>query len=365
MNRFSTLSAVAALLVASPALAQEAHDWSGLYLGAHVGNAVQGSAADSLDCPGWFVGDANPWSGFDEPSSVTVLESLTTNIPISTDALCNDPEMAYLIGGNTFLRPSTQADPELGYGYDLEYGGETGTIINSADPELGTESYLDEVTGWLGGVQVGMLQQNDNFVLGGELSASLTGISDTRDSYVGYTGVQDGDSSDIEYTGDVEYDGTASTETELSVDWMMLAQARLGLAAGNALFSLNGGLALVGTTLHNTVLGGETAEFDDDPESGCANDTCYDNIGYGGDWSESVASAGWTLGAQADLAVSEQDSMFIAYNYVSVPNVRYTGQIEAPIYDTDNSTYELSPATQTYEYDLGFSILKAGFNHKF
>jgi opacity protein-like surface antigen len=370
MNRTFTASAVLALIAASPALAQEAHDWSGVYLGAHVGYSAAGNAADSLDCNFFDDGEF----GGNTLDNSTLLESLTVSGALSNaDAFCgSDPELAYGLlmtsgDGSLVIRPTSQnADPEFGYGYGSVSGGEEGTVVNIdfTDPE-GPASTLDNLQGWLAGAQAGVLVQNDALVLGAEVSASMASIADSRDSYEYHDGGADPEAA---YEYEYEYEGSSSTHTELNVDWTALAVARAGIAADAALFTVNGGLAMVGTTLKNSVSGTEDVCFDpDDPELGVNCDVGFqhDNTPIGGSWADSQTSVGWTVGAQVDLAIDESNSVFIGYSYVNVPNVRYQGQIEVPYYDAEAADVEMGPATQTYEYDLTMQLLKAGFNHKF
>lgn len=253
-------STLAADLVASePAIVTAASsDWTGFYAGVHAGYGV-GQTTDSLDCGfpygsvSWAAGQGAWCDGVDEPIALTALQ--------------NDDGAPWY-----------------------------------------TSDDLSEMGGWLAGAQAGYRHQIGNFVLGGEVSGSVTSISDT-----GVTAI------DMDIDGDGIYSGS------IAANWLVLGTASIGYAIGeNLLVSAVGGVALGGLEFQSSA-------------------------GY----SDENVAQGYTVGVQGDVKLSDNVSAFAAYNYVYFGDVKYEG----------NSAGDL--IANFHEYNTELHLLKAGINYSF
>lgn len=253
-----TSGAIAADLVATEApVVTSVSDWTGFYVGVHAGYGA-GKTVDSLDCGG------------DE-----------------------------LLGSISWV---------TGQGYACESYTVAYTALENYDDAL-WETYddLSDLKGWLAGAQAGYRQQFGNVVVGGEVSGSVTSISDTGLTYIegnGFEGI---------YSGSI------------AANWLVLGTASIGYAIGdNLLISAVGGVAL-----------GEL-EF-------------QSSAGY----SDSKVAQGYTLGIQGDVKLSDNVTAFAAYNYVYFGDVQYEG--------TSAAGY----ISNLHEYDTSLNLLKVGVNYAF
>lgn len=330
----SALTLVAAATFGGAAQAQQAYNWTGFYAGVYGGYSVAGQATDALNCPGLlqYLTSSNP---------PTTVESVTlTGIDQSASDFCSNTSSDG--GGTRSVIPTSQSagtSPGLEYNYDPESGYYD--YYQSGTSEV--DKKLDNLKGWMTGTEAGYLQQSGNFVFGAELSGALTGITDTRDSYE-------------EHGGEGPYyseNGESTTHAQLGIDWLTTATARAGFAKDNLLFTADAGLALAGTTFSASTSGTEYVE----------GEFPYYTQDYGGSWTDHQTTAGWTAGARVDVGVTDHTSLFLAYNYVSLPGVQYSGQITAPgVPDPEYGLPSTSPATQTFKYDLGLQLIKAGID---
>lgn len=203
MRKFAFgISATALLLMSGAALAGDAGvvnapagDWSGLYVGAHVGFGM-GATTDSLDCEfgntaplgsvSWLAGQGVGCNGTGEPVAITALH-------------------------------------------------------NEDGAPWYTDDDLSDMSGWLAGGQLGYNAQMGSLVVGAEVTGSLASISDT-----GVTEVQLYYSTELEEYGAI-YEGT------MDVNWIATAVGKLGFALNDKmLVSAVGGLALAGTELSSS-----------------------------------------------------------------------------------------------------------------
>ena len=238
-------------------------DWTGFYVGGHVGYGM-GGVVDSLDCGGpimlgsmsWLSGQGVGCEGSGTPVAVTALQN------------------------------------------------EEGAPWYTSDD-------LSDMKGWLAGLQAGYRQQTDQIVFGAEISGSVAGISDT-----GVTQLYDLVNELDEFSG--IYEGT------MDVNWLVLAQAKLGFAlTDDLLVSAMGGLAWAGTEFSSSA-------------------------GY----SDQKVAQGYTVGAQVDYRLADHVSVFGAYNYSWFNDVSYEG----------NSFFGL--IANFHEYDLALHTVKVGINYE-
>jgi opacity protein-like surface antigen len=166
--------------------------------------------------------------------------------------------------------------------------------------------------GWLAGLQVGYRHQMGAFVFGAEISGSVAAISDT-----GVTEIYDNIMTELDEFGGI-YEGT------MDINWLVLAQAKLGFAlTDDFLVSATGGLAWAGTEFSSSA-------------------------GY----SDDKVAQGFTVGAQADFKIDDNVSIFGAYNYSWFDDVTYEG----------NSLFGL--IANYHEYDLALHTIKVGINYQ-
>lgn len=280
MGKYSFGISIAALMLASgaavaadpiapmdPVVEYDAGNWTGVYVGGHAGYGL-GATTDSLDCGGdmllgsvsWISGRGVGCDGLDE-----------FDYPVAITALEND-------------------DPAPWHTYDD----------------------LSEMEGWLAGLQVGYRHQMGSFVFGAEVSGSVSAISDT-----GTTWIEDSIITELDEFGGI-YEGT------MDINWLVLAQAKLGFAlTDDFLVSAMGGLALAGTEFSSSA-------------------------GY----SDAKVAQGFTVGAQADYKIDKNVSVFGAYNYSWFNDVSYEGNSLAGL------------IANFHEYDLALHTFKVGFNYQ-
>lgn len=231
-------------------------DWTGLYAGVHAGYAT-GATTDSLEC---YL--------LDEP-----------------------------IGSVSWIT-------------DSGHGCESDRVAVSALHNIEDSSWLNfddlsDMSGWLGGVQLGYRQQWGEVVAGAEVSASLAHISDTAGTFI----VGDG--------------FAANFDSALTANWLVLGTGSVGFAIGdNLLVSALGGAALGGLEL----------------------------TAYTGNSIRETA-LGYTLGVQGDLRLSDTVSVFASYNYVNFPDVQYVDEPAG------------GDITTLYEYDTALHVVKLGLNY--
>jgi len=172
---------------------------------------------------------------------------------------------------------------------------------------------LSDLQGWLGGLQAGYRQQFGSFVLGAEIAGSVSAISDT-----GVTEIDDSILTELDEFGGI-YEGT------MDINWLVLAQGKVGFALNDDfLVSAMGGLAWAGTEFSSSA-------------------------GY----SDDKVAQGYTVGAQLDVKVADNVSLFGAYNYSWFDDVTYEG----------NSFFGL--IANYHEYDLAVHTVKVGVNYQF
>lgn len=145
-------------------------------------------------------------------------------------------------------------------------------------------------TSWLAGGQVGYNWQVNSFVLGVEADASGTGLRMT------------GGATNTRFPGTTASQ-TVTLATTTDIDWMASLRARLGLAAGRALFYVTGGAAVADIDVNNvlTVVNGPAI---------------FLPVGaFGSTTSSSVTRLGWTLGGGIEWAFADAWSVAAEYRH--------------------------------------------------
>lgn len=230
--------------------------WTGFFIGGHLGYGW-GDAKDSMDCEGHSVGSISVLSG-------------------SGPASCDN----FVVALSGLQNPS-------------------GAPWHAFDD-------LGGLKGWLGGAQIGFNGQLGAFVLGAEVSASLSAMSDTAAIGVQFFPA-----------------GGGFYQLEANVGWTARAVGRLGFAGlGGVLIYADGGLAL-------------------------ANIGLTSSAGY----SDTATAAGWTVGGGIETKLSQHLSVFAHYDFSRLPNVRFEG-------------FSLVGAIDNvHEYDFDIHTAKIGFNY--
>lgn len=150
-----------------------------------------------------------------------------------------------------------------------------GVVYDNGPFGLATSDYSQ--SGWLLGLNAGYLAQFDQFVLGVEGDVSWAGL--------------DGDFE--AFTSGFPFD-----DYKVSIDALASLRLKAGVAAGNALFFVTGGLAAGNThTIYRAPAGGATY---------------YDYDG---------TAVGWTAGLGASFAVSDNVVLTGEYRYTSLGEI--------------------------------------------
>jgi opacity protein-like surface antigen len=254
--------------------------WTGAYGGIHLGHGW-GDMDDSLDCNA--LEDDTGISGTVGSISFNSFAGGTQ------EAYCDDLDFP-----NIF--PGPNAISALGQGDYWE---------NLTDQ--------DNLNGWLGGVQLGFLYQISKFVVGMEVSSSVTNMSDTRVSIIAI------DPNGLDLPGTFEF--------KSDVNFLMTSVVRAGFSIlPDLVLSVKGGLAFA------------QIDFESSAE-----------------WKDSNTVEGWTVGLQGDLRLTKNTSAFISFDHMSFEDVKFRGQ----------STFLVLHFTNYHEYDFDINAFKLGLNYHF
>ena len=147
-----------------------------------------------------------------------------------------------------------------------------------------------DIDGWLGGLHLGYLWQDDSLVFGIEGDGEFADI--------------DGDTDIVEFQG-----GPHIGSLEQEIDWLASLRLRLGFAMDRALFYATGGLAVGGVKFSGDVFG--TSD------------------------SEKSTEWGWTIGGGIDYAFTDELSARLEYRYTDLGNSDLT--ITRFDFDVDNT----------------------------
>lgn len=230
------------------------HDWSGFYVGAHVGYGWGSSDTvlftDGADFPGLFAGEEVLREGAVDPGEDAEL--------VAADVLA-----ALALGGD----------------FDAIDGSE------------------DDLEGFLGGAQIGFNFQSGSFVFGVEGDFSATDLSSDSSFEVTTPGFD----PFLLTAGDAAVSG----ETSADIDWLSTVRGRVGYAFDNVLVFASGGAAIAEVALAGRV----TAFMVDGLGETLETTTSYD---------ESDIRLGWTVGGGAEMAISENWSVKAEYQYVDL-----------------------------------------------
>jgi outer membrane immunogenic protein len=159
------------------------------------------------------------------------------------------------------------------------------------DGELNTSvgSFSDTTTGFIGGVQAGYNWQFDSLVIGAQTDFAYTSAKFTDDSF----------------------------DADAKLEWLGTTTARVGYAVDNFLLYGKGGVAYGQSKIEDNFLNTDDSKW----------------------------HVGWTLGAGAEYAFTQNITGLVEYNYVDLGNEDYfDGLVNA---------------------DLSTHVIKAGLNYKF
>jgi outer membrane immunogenic protein len=184
--------------------------------------------------------------------------------------------------------PVVEAAPAFNWtGFYL--GVHAGAAIVDGDLNDDFGSFSDTTTGFIGGVQAGYNWQFDSLVIGAQTDFAYTSAKFSDDSF----------------------------DAEAKLEWLGTTTARVGYAVDNFLLYGKGGVAYGQSKIDDYLVG--------------ANDSKW--------------HVGWTLGAGAEYAFTQNITGLVEYNYVDLGNEDYfDGAINA---------------------DLSTHVIKAGLNYKF
>ena len=166
-----------------------------------------------------------------------------------------------------------------------------------------------DIDGWVGGLHLGYLWQQDSLVLGIEGDGEFADIDGDTDVFL-----NEGDPAPI-------------GEVEQEIDWLASLRLRAGIAWDRTLFYATGGLAV----------GGVEVSAD---------------LGEIGSESESDTEWGWTIGGGIEHAFTDSLSARIEYRYTDLG-------------DTDVSVENERIGTADFEAENTFHAVRAGLSWHF
>ncbi len=212
-----------------------------------------------------------------------------------------------------------------GYGFGNQSASIGGTPGIKEAIELGSvPRKLDtDPDGFLGGIQIGANRQLDNLVIGLEADASLSSISGS-------------DSATLAPLG-----SSFTTRAEQDLDWFGTARLRVGIVFGRFLVYGTGGLALGRSDLSLRLV------YADGPVTLLRG-------------SEKETSAGWTVGAGVEYALTETVSLKGEYLYYDLGSEKITASDV-----TDPDSWFILDDTATAKFDINGNIVRAGVNVRF
>lgn len=198
-------------------------------------------------------------------SAAAMAADLIVEEPIAEEALASFDWSGFYVGVHGGFVSASSTVSQLS----------AGEVIDNGGFGLATNDY--EQSGWLLGLNAEYLAQFDQFVLGVAGDVSWAGLS-----------------------GDFEVftSGYPGDDYQVSIDALASLRLKAGVAAGNALFYVTGGLAAGSThTVYNAPAGGPVA-FD-----------------YEG------TAVGWTAGLGASFAVTDNVVLTGEYRYTSLGEI--------------------------------------------
>ncbi len=180
--------------------------------------------------------------------------------------------------------------------------------------------------GFLGGVQIGYDRQFGKFVVGGEIDLSYTHVAGTL------------------AVADAVTSGFTTTARQ-NISWLGAARLRAGFVPfGSTLFYATGGLAFGGVEQHSafTSLAGGACQF-----FWCS---------YGG---SSQTALGWTIGAGAEVAITDNISFKSEYLYVDL------GRRQNPVYSYGGANAAGVPVNYLQTSKFASHVFRSGLNYRF
>jgi outer membrane immunogenic protein len=228
------------------------------------------------------------------------------------------------VSSGAFAADAIVAAPEAPIVYDtaftwsgvyvgLHAGHAWGDVSYAADPHPVTDpdpAETFDVSGWLAGAQVGFNRQVGNFVFGIEGDISWANI--------------EGEGSDVDPRPESE------SIPSFEVDWLSTIRGRAGVAIDRVLIYGTGGVAFAGVT-------GNISNLE----------------GAGDNRSDDHVHTGWTLGAGAEFAVTNNVSIKGEYLYADFGGENF------------NFGDFYGAGDLTADADLDLHMIKVGFNVRF
>lgn len=185
-----------------------------------------------------------------------------------------------------------------------------------------------DMSGFLGGAQIGANWQMDSFVFGVEADISWSGADGSNRVAPLFVGLAPG----------VPLLGSFQT-LEAEMNWFGTARVRAGFAATpELLLYATGGLAF------------GHLEFDSFTAFAPPGPSPFNYVG-----SHSTTKAGWTIGAGAEWAVGPEWSLKLEYLYYDLGSTSHTALPQLPN----------APFAVTQEFDVTGHIVRAGLNYRF
>jgi len=184
--------------------------------------------------------------------------------------------------------PVVEAVPAFNWtGFYLGVHAGAAIVDGELNDAFGT--FGDTTTGFLGGVQAGYNWQFDSLVIGAQTDFSYTSAKFSDDSF----------------------------DAEAKLEWLGTTTARVGYAVDNFLLYGKGGVAYGQSKVDDYLVNADDSKW----------------------------HVGWTLGAGAEYAFTQNITGLVEYNYIDLGNEDYfDGAINA---------------------DLSTHVIKAGLNYKF
>ena len=192
---------------------------------------------------------------------------------------------------------------------DVEVDSNLDIVTTAAIALIPPDDDEIDIDGWVGGLHLGYLWQNDSLVLGIEGDGEFADIDGNTDVFL-----NEGDADPI-------------GEVEQEIDWLASLRLRAGIAWDRTLFYATGGLAV----------GGVEVSAD---------------LGEIGSESESDTEWGWTIGGGIEHAFTDELSARIEYRYTDLG-------------DTDVSVENERVGSSDFEAENTFHAVRVGLSWHF
>ncbi|WP_046140823.1 outer membrane protein [Devosia epidermidihirudinis] len=195
-------------------------------------------------------------------------------------------------------------------GYGLDSDGSSGSSIGPASITIGgtaldgsLASSTGRIDGVFGGATAGYNYQHNNLVFGVEGNVGLGQLGKTNSSDLSASFTDAGNTVSLNSTERTEYD----------INWYSSLVGRLGLAHGNWLFTLKGGIVLADASIEAT-----SRLTIEDPNNVIG---IQPGIDLPGSSNASQVLVGTTFGFGAETMIADNVSIGAEYAYVALPDL--------------------------------------------